>query len=887
MKKTAPIEALKRTTRAALAAIFSACTLALPALSARAEIGQPVLDPNKTPFPRSSLHDFSSLLEAPAGKRGFLQRRGEHFAWADGSRARFWGINVANTSLMEPDAQIKKVVKNFAQAGFNLLRLHHFDERGGIIDLTAKDSRRFIPERLRKLDLWIAEAKRAGIYVYLDLLDYRRFKAGDGVPNAEAIGRAGRPYNVFDRRLIELQKEYARKLLRDHVNQYTGLAYADDPAIVLLEVYDESGLFMRRDVWRTMPQPYADRFQAMWNTWLRQKYSTTGRLAAAWSDPKSGLAPLQPGENLEKGTVEVPAMTWTPQLLPAAQKPFAGQARLNDGALFANDVHVKFFREMRAYLKSIGVKIPVSVTGRFDDLADLKGISREMDFIGANFYYDHPYWARGAKAWTPPSFFHNHNPVSDIDDRSMAATISLARVKGTPLVVREWNYCWPNRSRSTGMIEAATYASLHDVDAMILFVYETKPTPRVSYFNVRSDPSRWGLVGIGSQIFLRGLVKPSRHRITVPYSNLDTFTYKKYHQPLYALGWAARLDNDFFDGPTYTSTTPNTLIVPPGRSGLGTYEGAPAVLHTSSLIRDFAGRTISSPQYLSQYGVVPVPAGNLPLTYDGLVFDAGVQRQRDLKFGVPLAPLSARGLRVLGHNAERNVANGFVDEERRRFVFGNLEPMDVFRASLDALQMFYGVANSHDASEQAILGADTGEMWRDAASGRLVVSAPGVQALCGNLNGVGRVLAPGLRVRNFKSGTLVAVALDGQPLVSSKRFVIKMVSDARNADEKSGRDPRFIKTRGGQWKLDELGEGPVVIGGRPSKVPLQVSIEGRPLCEVFLQGGGGFELFVDGDRSYFHCDTPGTRYRIHRRKPGAPVASGVFSKNTNYVRATG
>jgi hypothetical protein len=37
------------------------------------------------------------------------------------------------------------------------------------------------------------------------------------MPNSS--GRAARPYNVFDPRLIELQKEYARKLMREHVNR--------------------------------------------------------------------------------------------------------------------------------------------------------------------------------------------------------------------------------------------------------------------------------------------------------------------------------------------------------------------------------------------------------------------------------------------------------------------------------------------------------------------------------------------------------------------------------------------------------------------------------------------------------------------------------------------
>lgn len=896
----------------------AAKTIAAPGPSSAATDRTPLLDPNRTPYPNSSLHDFSNLLDAPAGKYGFLTTKDDHFVWPNGQRARFWGINVANTSLQEPDADIDEIIQNFRSAGFNLVRLHHFDERGGIIDLDAPDSRRFVQSRLRKLDYWIYRAKQAGIYVYLDLLDYRRFKEGDGVKNAEAIGRAARPYNVFDARLIELQKEYAKALLT-HVNPYTGLSYVNDPAIVMLEIYDESGLYMRRGLWRQMPEPYARNFQRMWNEWLRTKYKSTGQLAAAWTDAR-GASALQRNERLENGTVQVPAMTWNDATLPPAERKWAAMPRRNDGARFAYDVHVKFFREMQSYLKSIGVKVPVTATGRFEDLADLKSMSAELDFIGSNFYYDHPYWGKDTPAWVPPSYFHNHNPMSDIDDRSMAAAISLARIKNKPFVVREWNYCWPNRSRAAGMVEAACYAALHDIDAMILFVYETKPTARVSYFNVRSDPTRWGLCGVGAQIFLKGLIRPSQHRIVVPYNLVDTFTYTRYHQPFYALGWATRVENDFYDGDVYRNADgKNDLILSPGRSGIGRYEGAPAVLQTSSLVRDLAGRTVYAPQYLNEYGLTASPSKTQTLTYDGLLFDRGRQRDRSLSIALPLSPLIGSGLRPIGYNTSADIANGFVDPVKKRMVFGSLEGTDVLRASLDALQLFHGVENSHDATEQNVFTSDTREMMRDAASGRLVVSAPGFQALCGNLWGVGRVLAPGLQTRNIKSGTLVALALDGKPLVESRRFVIKMVTDARNADELSGRDPRFAKQPNGQWRIDVLGKGPVTTFGRSSKTPIQISVENKPLVDVYLDRGS-WELYVTGDEWQFYCDTPGARFTLHRGswKRGAglsPVAitakaalqgiaengktfavkygasggnlDAVFPKGAAYVRTTG
>lgn len=820
----------------------------------------PILDPNKTPYPRASLHDFSDLVPAPAGQRGFLKTAGEHFQWEDGSRARFWGINVANTSLQESDANIEAMIKNFRSAGFNLVRLHHFDERGGIINLDAKDSRQLVEAKLKKLDFWIAKARENGLYVYIDLLDYRRFKEGDGVENAEAIGRSAKPYACFDPRLIELQKEYARKLLREHVNPFTGLTYADDPTIVMIEIYDENGLFMRRGLWRTMPQPYATRFKALWNDWLKTKYNSTGALRAAWMDDK-GKSALFDNEKLEDGTVEVPAMTWTPNQVPAADRPYSALARRSDGARFAYNLHRLYFREMKAYLRNeLGVKIPLCVTGRYDDLPDLSSQAAELDFIGCNFYYDHPYWGGSAPQWQLPSYFHNKNPLSDVDETSMAAATGLARIKGKPFVVREWNYCWPNKGRAAGMLEAAAYAALHDVDAMILFVYETAPTAKVSYFNVRSDPARWGMAALGAQIYLGELIKPSNHKIVVPYGTTDTFTYTKYHNPLYALGWTTRIENDFFDGQIYLADGKTDLIVPPGRSSTGRYGNAPVLLYGGLLNRDLSGRLAAQPDFLGEYGLTARTSPISSFVYDGMVFDQFETPKQPVPLALNLTSLQGKGLRPIGVNYGENAAHGFIDEARKRVVFGSLDRTQVLRAALDTLQLFRNVPSNHANVVHNVFQSDTGEIFRDAASGRLILNTPQLQALCGNLTGVSG-FSGGLGVKNARSGALVAISLDGKPLVTSERYVIKMVTDARNLDEVAARDPRFLKNPAGQWKLTTFGQGPVSTGGKTAPIPVEISLGSKPLLKVFLDGGS-WELYVDGNERQFYCDTPGARYTL-------------------------
>jgi len=742
----------------------------------------PILNPNLALFPRSSLHDFSDLVPSAPANRGFLQSHDGHFFWQDGMRARFWGINVANHTLMVPDEQIIAMVKNFRQSGFNLIRLHHFDERNGIIDMTRNDSQHIIEERLRKLDFWIYQARLNGMTVYLDLLDYRQFKTGDDVPNADAIGRAARPYAVFDARLIELQKEYAKVLLT-HVNPYTKLAYVNDPTVVMLEIYDESGLLMRRAVWREMPEPYNTQFRKMWNDWLKLRYKSTFALRAAWGDA------LGADESVENGTVELPLMTWTPQSAPESQRFYAALQRRNDGARFAVSVHQKYFQEMRDYLKSIGLKIPVSVTGRFDDLADMKSISSELDFIGANFYYDHPYWASGKPAWKLPSYYHGENPLQDNDEHSFAAVMGLAKVHGKPLVVREWNYCWPNPGRGAGMLEAASYAAFQDIDAMILFTYETSTTARVSYFNVRSDPARWGLVGIAAQIFLKQIIPPSKYKVIIPYGDRDTFTYTSYYQPLYALGWFAQLENDFYDT-QYQAPDKSTLLVAPGRSGAESLSGAP---------------------------------------------------------------------KVLWRQGERSV-NPDWNMQQKTVRLGTTTSRQALAVSLNALHQFFSAPFDWKVLLDGKFTSDGGRLTRDIKKGTLFINTPQLQAVMGNLGSEAQI--GDLKVRRLAQGTLAILSLDGAPISQTQRFVLKMVTDARNVDEVVKRDPRFLHRPDGQWMVDVYGKGPVTGGGQPSAQPVEVW-RGKQLLVKIYQGGGGFELLAENGKWRFYTDTPETRFAVY------------------------
>ncbi|MCD6361691.1 MAG: hypothetical protein J7M38_12625, partial [Armatimonadetes bacterium] len=379
--------------RLALAMILVAGVFCLPA-RARAErpawglMGGrvPQLDPNIPGFPDSSLVDFSHLLDGPTDRHGFLFLGTDgKFYFEDGTRGRFWGINVAKGAVFQPPEVIDAAVEAIARAGFNLVRLHHIDGITGLLppDRAGTDNP-MDPDRLAAVDHWIAALGRRGIYVYLDLLDFRTFSEAEGVPEAAALGRGAKPYAVFNERLIQLQMDYARRLLIDHVNPETGLSYAQDPTVCMIELCDENGLFLAQRRRQRLISPYWEELTRRWNFWLRARYGDTETLRRAWTDWR-GRCALGQAETLEGGLVTLQGPGGERGVLGGAPGS-AGHAagRTNDMALFLYSVHRDYMEQMKRFLRERGVQVPIGAVTDFDALPDLRAVHDALDFMGTN-----------------------------------------------------------------------------------------------------------------------------------------------------------------------------------------------------------------------------------------------------------------------------------------------------------------------------------------------------------------------------------------------------------------------------------------------------------------------------------------------------------------------
>jgi len=190
--------------------------------------------------------DVSFLHDAPAGKDGYIRIQGGHLVKPNGQRIRFWGVHLTDWSPgsieLPPKEDTPMWAATLARYGVNIVRLHFLDKWAptGITDGSKDDTRSFDAQQLDRLDFLVSELKKNGIYMDLNLNVGRAYKEGDGVPDANRLQWA-KSLTLYDKRLIELEKEYAHNLLT-HVNPYTRTEYRNEPAIAIVEILNENGI---------------------------------------------------------------------------------------------------------------------------------------------------------------------------------------------------------------------------------------------------------------------------------------------------------------------------------------------------------------------------------------------------------------------------------------------------------------------------------------------------------------------------------------------------------------------------------------------------------------------------------------------------------------------
>ncbi|MEM3026957.1 MAG: carbohydrate binding domain-containing protein, partial [Thermoproteota archaeon] len=231
---------------------------------------------------------ISGRLHKPAGGLGHVYVGEDGHLYVNGERVKFLGVNICGGACFPEKDEAERIACRLAKFGVNVVRFHHMDaswEVFNIFDKTTGGTRRLNKDALDKLNYFISKLKENGIYVDLNLLVSRRFTSADGLPReVETVDwKDQQVLGFFLEEVEELEKEYARQLLT-HLNPYTGMTYAEDPAVAFVEIVNEQGLMHSwlGGVVDRLPQVFKNRLQEKWNAYLGSKYVYDEEFRRAW-----------------------------------------------------------------------------------------------------------------------------------------------------------------------------------------------------------------------------------------------------------------------------------------------------------------------------------------------------------------------------------------------------------------------------------------------------------------------------------------------------------------------------------------------------------------------------------------------------------------------------
>lgn len=419
-----------------------------------------------------SVLDFSFLNgnDAPAGKYGRITvDQNGHFT-AGGKRFRFIGTNLCFDAQFLEKAEAEKLASELAAMGYNSVRFHHFDHT--ISDLKAAKSTVQSASQFDKLDYLFYCMKQRGIYVTIDLFVSRNLRPGEMPGFPEFKGRELRPLAPVYQPARDNWKEYARNLLT-HKNPYTGLTWAEDPALFGLSLINENTIYR---IYAGNPKIEA-LYNAAYEEYLKKNNCHTKENATS------------------RGTLFLK---------------------------FLCGLHIDMIRDFTRFLREeIGYRGLVT-DANFGDNVIQAPIRNELDFVDSHHYGDHP------RNWR---LFHQG---SSTESSALVPRLLFPdRIFGKPFTVTEINYTFPNRWRAESAPLLGSYAALQDWDALYRFAWghsrnAVLKKEAIIRFDTIQDPIARFAEKIIVLMFRRGDVSSATTALAYPFGERDFEGIAKY-----------------------------------------------------------------------------------------------------------------------------------------------------------------------------------------------------------------------------------------------------------------------------------------------------------------------------------------------------------------------
>ena len=412
-------------------------------------------------FSDDALLDLRYLNEDQAGDNGFIQQSldGEGFALGNGEEVRFWAVGgggLASRDTFRPlnDNQMAYYAKFLAKKGVNMIRYH------GAIHSVTNNIDSVNKEEVEDIWRMVGAMKKEGIYSTIS-----PFWAGhvDNIPVSwhlgDYYGQDVKPWALmyFEPKFKNAYKNWVTYLFTE-TNPHTGLALKDDPAVALIQIKNEDGLFFWT-IQNVKPSLMAI-METQFHDWLISKYGSITDAYTSWSND------THEADNPDDGKMGL-YIIWH-----ATQEQAGGKhIRITDQIEFYAEVQRGFYQEIYDHLRSIGC--PQLINGNNWKTADpIKLFDAERytndvcDVLAVNRYYA-PQHIGNNNGWRiEPG--HQYVGKSVLHEPHKFP-INVKQVQGKPFIVSESAWNLPHKYQAEGPFLIASYMSLTGFDAYYWF----------------------------------------------------------------------------------------------------------------------------------------------------------------------------------------------------------------------------------------------------------------------------------------------------------------------------------------------------------------------------------------------------------------------------------
>ncbi len=228
---------------------------------------------------------------------------------------------------------------------------------------------------------------------------------------------------------------------------------------------------------------------------------------------------------------------------------------------FLAETEKAYFDDMRHFIKNdLGCGALVTGTIVFGPLGLYA--QSDMDYIDSHAYWQHPSFP--GQPWDQGNWLINQKPMTDYPSEATLFRVAAERLAGKPFTVSEYNHPAPLDAQAECVPIMASFAAAQDWDGVWFYSYSHNGDTwdrqvLASFFDIDTNPGKWGFMRAGSTIFRDAAIAPLRSTHLVqtgdPANDLPGLARLHVQHDRNMLGILERAGNM-----TYSEMTKNVVI---------------------------------------------------------------------------------------------------------------------------------------------------------------------------------------------------------------------------------------------------------------------------------------------------------------------------------------